>query len=119
MGEHGTMTRHVPPESTPLAFFMAFGLALPVVAFMAWTQALAFDPCASIFARPGRCLTSGLGFAGGGAALIAVGSTLVLSAVPAVRAGRASVRTAAAVGWLGLWLAVIGASMVFAGLSVG
>lgn len=99
-------------------FFIVFGTALPILGIASWDQALDFDPCVNIFSKPGQCITSGLSFAGGGALLIILGVTFVGSAASSMRATKVSLRATLATAWLGLWMVVIGAAMIFAGLSL-
>ncbi|MEZ5681727.1 MAG: hypothetical protein R3E14_10615 [Erythrobacter sp.] len=101
-----------------IVFLAVFGTALPVLGFAGWDQALRFDPCANIFMKAGKCIGSGASLSGGGLFLIALGLVLAGSAGKnALKSGKASLGVLA-VGWLGVWMAVIGGAMAYAGLSM-
>ncbi len=112
------MSKDTESQTALAVFLMVFGAALPLLGIASWDQALDFDPCANIFAKPGQCITSGLSFAGGGAFLIIMGVTLVGSATSRKRTEKVGLGAVLAIVWLGLWMVVIGAAMIFAGLSL-
>jgi uncharacterized membrane protein YfcA len=102
-------------KGSALLNLLVFACILPVLAVMAWHQALAFDPCDNIFKRPGNgCLTSPVGgFVAGGFAMF-IGGGIAQGALRNGRRALGNWRDAALMAWVGLCIAATGAAMLYA-----
>jgi hypothetical protein len=89
---------------------------LPVLAAMAWHQALDFDPCDNIFSRAGgtRCLTSPVGGAVAGGLAMFIGGGIAQGALRNGRRVFGNWRDPALMAWIGLCMAATGAAMLYA-----
>lgn len=90
-------------------------LALTMLAFVAWDQALDFDPCDNVFKAAWRpCLTSRTSGLVVGGLLILIGGAIAQAAIRNGPRVFGNLRDTAMMAWTGLCVTLIGAAMAYA-----
>ena len=102
-----------------VAALCVFGLIVPAIAIIGWIDVVDFDPCETIFRKAGGpCLSSGGAGLAAGSAIVFIGLGIAYGALKNGPRQFGSGPETFLFAWFGGWMAVIGAAMIYAGLTL-